>query len=454
MVLYFMIALGLVLLVRTLLGRGYSPGHVWGYTWAFAWGCQALLGGGYLLDSNTVILVSSCNVAFILAAYIASAPKVNDSTKIGAAVQHQPFLDATRLRSTIGLILVAVGIVALDLGLKQLRHPGIVGVFGGSFTDFATSLRDTKSSLNVAAPLEFTVSTALMNCAAVLAGIQSALPRSRVGIGLIAGTIGLAFMQSAGTGVRSYLLMAILILISSHLATKLYMNGVAFRFRARALMTSGALVFAFLVWVVIVQSARRGDFSFAQVAATLDYLRAWFAGYIPALSQWTATFDLYGSPSDNPLPAENLLRGVLGPLGFVSGEGIDSVTAAVDIGSGAFSNAMTVFRPLLSDFGFAGSIVACAIAGLLSQTAYRRVSSGSVALLVPLIACYAAIIYSFNGWFFAYGSRLVGVALALVIVVTCHRLRGRAAKLSNASGRAPAHSGDGTDVEIETGHRL
>jgi oligosaccharide repeat unit polymerase len=430
MVTYSLIALSLILLVRMLPGSGYSPGHVWGYTWAFAWACQAFLGAGFLLDSNIVVLVASGNVAFILAAYIASSRQIVDGSESSASRQRQEFQYASTIRSVIGMVLLLAAFITLDFGLRKLGHLGIKSVFAGSFTDFATSLRDTKASVAFfATPPEITASATLMTCVAVLAGIESALPRSRAAMALIGGTLVLAFITSAGTGVRNYLFVAILVLISAHLAAKIYLNGASYKPSGRAFIVGGAMVLGFLAWVVVVQSARRGDYSFEQVAATLDYLRAWFAGYVPALSQWTATLDLYGNLADNSIPAANLLRGILGPLGLASGEGFDTTTATVDIGNGATSNAMTVFRWLLPDFGFAGSLLACAVAGLVSQTVYQRVLAGSTFFLVPLAASYAVIIYSFNGWFFTYGSRLLGVALALIIVVLSQKLRTRVAEL-------------------------
>ncbi|MBB3042242.1 O-antigen polymerase [Nocardioides soli] len=410
-------AVALVAFATLVLPAKYTPGHVWSYAWAFAWACQAVLGTGYLLDWGTAVFVAACNLAFLFAAYLAvpAVSRVPGSSPTGRVVNLGTGSRA-RLVTCVACLMLAV--LSLQIGLRQIGHPGLNSMLGGSYSQFSDSLRVTKSNFSVngvwVTPTAITVSATLLVAASVLAGLEVAVARNearwraRLQMGAV---LVLAFVTSASTGVRSYLLITIFMVLGTYLATKVFVVGVGFSVSGRAAAGGAAAVAGFLVWVVVVQSARRGDMSFERVGATLDYLRAWFAGYMPALSQWSADVD----PSGGGF-GENLSRGVLVPLGLARGEGFGEQVEAVAIGDGGMSNAMTVFRVLLLDFGFPGALIACVVAGFVSQRVYLRVVAGSIGWVVPLAAVYAAALYSFNGWFFAYGSRIGGVVLAAVVM--------------------------------------
>ncbi len=391
---------------------------VWAYAWAFAWGCQAVLGSGFLLDNGTVAFVATCNFVFIVGAFSASA--ISDRLPAEATLSdRQKKLEATsRIRSVACIASVLLGLMALTFGLKEIGHPGLSSLFSGSFVQFGTSLVETKSSLNIdgvwVTPTAITVASAFLTCASVLSGVECALAHRgwwKVPSALVVAVLTFAFITSATTGIRNHLLVSILIFATACLAAKVLTTGGRVRISGRAYVIGAVVGGVFLAWVVIVQSARRGDFSFARVGATLDFLRSWFAGYLPALAQWSSDTDPQAG-----IPGLNLLRGILTPLGVVEGEGFSEQIPVVSIGNGATSNAMTIFRVLLLDFGYVGSIVVCAVAGFISQRVYTRVVNGSINSIVLLAAVYAAAFYSINYWFFAYGSRIGGVVLAFVVI--------------------------------------
>ncbi|MGV0579277.1 O-antigen polymerase [Mycolicibacterium elephantis] len=429
---YGAIAVGLILIAHSVLPRGYSPGHVWAYAWGFAWICQAILGAGYLLDVRTVVFVSLGNLVFILGAYIGSSGTGPLPTEPPTRDRSQELELSSGIRGAACVACVLLGLVALNSGLKQVGNRGLAGIFSGSFIDFGTSLVETKASFTdegvYVTPAGITIALVFLTTAAVLAGMECALVRrerwnAAITLVLIVSIFG--FITSAGTGVRGYLLTALLLLISAYLATKIFVAGLLFKIPFRAYFIGFIAAAVFLIWVVVVQSVRRGDFSFTRISATLDYLRAWFAGYLPALSQWSYEADLHGGVYHGPVPGVNLLAGVLGNLGVVEGQGITQQVTPVAIGEGSTSNAMTIFRVLLLDFGYPGTLIVCAIAGYVSQRIYLRVLGGAIWAIVPLTAIYAITLYSFDYWFFARGSRIAGVVLAFVVVMVSARIQNR-----------------------------
>lgn len=418
MILYLSFAASLAILARTSLPGNYSPAHLWAYTWAFAWACQAVFGAGYLIATPIALFVGACNIAFLIGAFVASGAGSRALLRERPSNVQARLRAGSKLRTQATLVGVVAGIVSLELGLRQIGHPGLRFLVTASLVNVAEALVTTKSSFNVngvwVRPVGISLATLLLLCGAVLAGIEASIVRRKArrnAAAALASVALLATLLSLSTGVRSYLVLATCMYLGSYLTARVAASGPNLRVPGTVYIAGLVVVGMLLVWTVVVQSARRGDLTFAGISDTLDYLRAWFAGYIPALSQWLSTEPAVGTGLGT-----NLGRGVIGPLGMSQGEGVSSPLAAVAIGNGASSNAMTVFRVLIADFGYAGSIVACAVGGFLAERIWHRVSLGSVGWIAPLAAIYAAVLYSFNYWFFAYGSRIAAVALAGVTV--------------------------------------
>lgn len=422
MPIYLFLAASLVFVARILLAPGYSPAHLWAYTWALAWGLQAVFGFGYQLDLSTVLFVAVCNFVFIGAAAIATSNDGQNLTEAVKAERRSDLFPGSRLRFLAGVASVALGLVALSLGLRKLGRSGVRGIFNGSFNEFASSLVETKASFADervwVTPPEISAALLLLTCAAILAGIEAGLvvaERRRSTIALCVAVAAFAFMASAGTGVRGHFLTTAILFTVSYLAAKSFINGQSYKLPTKFFMAGLLLVSSFLIWAVVVQSARLRDLSFSQLGATLDHLRAWFAGYLPALSQWSAETDLPGRVFSGEVPV--LAAGALGPLGVGQGEAFTEKVGLAEIGDGATTNAMTLFRVLLLDFGYAGTLVACAVAGFVAQRIYIKVVSGATWAIVPLVGLYASVLWSFNYWFFARGSRVSGLLLALIVVL-------------------------------------
>jgi oligosaccharide repeat unit polymerase len=433
---YLALAASLVFCAGLLPDRGFTPARVWAYTWAVAWVCQALLGSNFWLDGYTAVFVGVCNFAFIAGALMASGQSDREQHRVYRDSARWDRLEASsNIRLLVGAACVLVGLIALNIGLKKLGHPGVASIFMSSFSEFSKLANETKNSMSQGGlyvrSAGVTLATALLTCSAVLSGIELALVRRKLLVDaraqlLAAGVFGFAFLMSAGTGVRSYLLVALLLAASAYFAMKACLTGADFRI-PRRLYISGFVAFSMLaIWSVVIQSGRRRDYSFARVSETLDYLRGWVAGFMPALSQWISAGGLQGDLlSLDRFAGSHLLRGVLAPLGFESGQGFDEVVSAVVIGDGASSNAMTIFRVFLQDFGYTGTIIVTFFVGFISQHVYNRVGKGSFGLVVPLTGFYAAILFSVNYWFFAYGSRVLGISLAFVVVLLSDHFKSR-----------------------------
>lgn len=425
MIFYASVAVLLLVLSRSFLGRGYAPGQVWAYVWALAWASQAVLGWGFAVDGGTAKFVAICNLTFLIGAWIASPQGRRTSPDRSAFAARRRELEAGwAFRTAACVACLALGVVALNVGLKQIGHPGLTSLFSGTFIDFGRSLVATKSRFSDegvwVGSAGLSAASALATSSAVLAGIESAIarPGTRTLVAGLSLSLGaFAFLFSAATGVRSYLLATIVVYAAAFLAAKAFVAGDTFTITRRAFGIGFAVIAFFLVWTVVVQSARRHDYTFERLADTFNYLRAWFAGYLPALSQWISTADVGSHAAQDGVAGSNLLRGLLTPLGLQQGAGFTEQIPAVPIGNGATSNAMTLFRVLLLDFGYAGTIAVCAVGGYVSQRTYIRAANGSSWALLPLAAIYAALLYSINYWFFAYGSRVAGFGLAVLVAI-------------------------------------
>jgi oligosaccharide repeat unit polymerase len=410
----------LFLLARIMPGGRYSPGRMWAYIWALVWLGQGTLGRGYTLSPDTCVYVLICDLGFIISYSVASAHGVTQTVpKLPSLrVDLGTVIDTNVFRYSFWIAIV-LGLGFLQLGVADLGRGNLTSLFAGSFAQFSNALTTTKASLQAGGvenvPTAITLAGTCQVCAAALSAIGFAASsggKARKGALTFVCQFGLGFLISAVTGVRTYVLIAVLVYFAAYLATKISIEGLAFRISSRLITAGVGAVVAFLVWTVIVQSARRGDATLSHVGGTVGYLRAWFCGYMPALSVWSHT----SSPAALGWGV-NLGRGLLGPLGLVPQAVYGLQTPVVAIGGGATSNAMTIFRPLLLDFGHVGSVVAVIVAGFASERVFRGVLRGSMGYVVMLTAVYAAVLFSFNDWFFGYGSRVLGLLSALVVLL-------------------------------------
>lgn len=400
-----------------------SPVMLGTLAWALLWLLNALVGFGFAQSSEVLVYVLIGNLMFYLGGIIATAgwhPPPLSSLQISARREHLAL--GLRSRQVIAWLLVLISIIAMDNGMREMGNSsGILSFASAGQDQFFEMLRLGKASLSEdgewAIPRGITVATAALCAAGILVGIDlksRETGRSPTRSAVLAVAVGLAtFVLSAGTGVRGLLIVVGFLLLGGYLAAEAFCTGGRNAITRRVVGWLGISVVGFLVWVVVVQSARLQDSSFSNVGQTLDHLRPWFAGYIPALSQW---YELHFSSSDLTW-GSTLMRSIAGPLGLASGEGFDAQVGFVWIADGISSNAMTIYRVLWSDFGVVGGAGLSMIAGFAAQFIYRRAVERSGIWLPLLAAAYASVLYSINYWFFGYGARVLALAIVVAVFI-------------------------------------
>ncbi|MCW2783480.1 MAG: hypothetical protein JWR35_3931 [Marmoricola sp.] len=399
-----------------------SPVALGTLAWAVLWLANGLLGFDFYQSRPVLLLVFTANLAFYFGGLVVSVRHRPREDSLTTGERRDLLLVGAASRNIFALVLFVLGVMTLQVGLQQMgRSQGLLALVTGGQQEFFESLRLGKASLSQGnewtVPSGVKLCTAALCAMAVLVGINlAARPEgqrpTKATIWMAALTAALAFVLSAGTGVRGLILVVAFLFVSSVLAAEVFISGGRNVISLKWLRWSVGSIAVFLVWVVVVQSARLQDTQLQHVGATLDHLRPWFAGYIPALGAWYDT-----SYTDTTLGwGSSLGRAVFSPLGLQSGEGFNERVDFVFIADGVSSNAMTIFRVIWSDFGVAGGMLVAFAAGAASEGIFRATVARGRGWLVALACVYASVLYSINYWFFGYGARVMGVAIAVAIV--------------------------------------
>jgi oligosaccharide repeat unit polymerase len=226
-------------------------------------------------------------------------------------------------------------------------------------------------------------------------------------------------LTTASTSVRSSTLMPIIFIVSGYIAgqvlTQRHRNLLTVRNVARVTI----FVLLFSIFVVFFQMIRLGTVGTYVIASTLNHLRPWVAGYLPAFSGW------YNRSWDGSLALGlNTFHGVANAFG-VEGEGISQYLTGWYIGNGQSSNAATVIRVFVADFGIVGSLIFCFAWGAASAWLSRSTARLSNVALPLLAVNIATIIWSPDGWLLGYGSRLLSIFVLLAYFGLAPRVRFR-----------------------------
>lgn len=387
--------------------------RLWLFTWLIAFTANAMLGWDYIFNDEIMLLVVASVFMFVLGGF---------SFGIRASTRQSPDLN----RASVLLIsvsgrwanfLVLLSLVTcfplLDHGLRSFSSLSLLDFVGSGDRLFSIMKQNQATLYESAFPVSFKLVTMLLVIASFFVPISFISPQRvpyRKRNLLLLVTVSLLF--SAVSNVRSMLLVPLLVGWFSFMASCVVAGNTRLLTSPRVIALGLIAASSFIAWVVIAQSARLEDANFERVGRTLNHIRPWFAGYIPALSVWYES-----SFTDIDLTiGSSLLRGILGPLGLVSGEGFDERIGAYDIGNGQVSNAMTIFRVLILDFGLVGTVIACYLWGWSAEFTYYKALTRAGSWVVALAAQYCAVFFSLNYWFFAYGARVFGFLMALIFV--------------------------------------
>ncbi|AYE85109.1 O-antigen polymerase [Sulfitobacter sp. D7] len=404
-----------------------SPVRVWVAMWTIAWAINAAIGGVFYFSSDVVLIIVVGVLSYVLGAvfFWQTVP----SHPIPPAGHMQAFTHhlqrAPWLTMLLAIMLASI-VVLLELGLRKLSGSSLVNFLFGGRAQMFNVMKANQAALYLNNgfnfPAEFKAITLILTFVPVFVCFRmSFAKRVRSDYITLIALVLLSILFSAVGSVRSLLLVPIVVGFFSFYVGCILNGRTHILRRKRTIFGIIALVCGFGFWVIVVQSARMGDLGFERVGATLEHMRPWFAGYVPALSVWFEDFYQYTDLTWGT----SFFRAIFGPLGLVSGEGFSDRIDAVGIGNWQTSNAMTIFRIFLQDFGPFGAAVFCILLGFLGELSYYKARRTGGVWIVFLIVVYCSVFFSINFWFFFYGARVFGMigALLVMAVVTMQARR-------------------------------
>ena len=433
-----------VFLALVILGgrHRFSPVRVWMAMWSVAWLMNWLFGQVFYFSSDVVLVIFAGVLLYVIGAMAMWAGvRTTDQMHAEQARNLEGELKNAKWLNALLLGLLLAAVLLMELGLRKISGNSLIGFLTSGRSGIFEIMRANQAALyhNDGAdfPAEFKLVTLILTLTSIFICYRmsfSARIRSNTISLLILTFVSILF--SGVTGVRSLLLVPLIVGFFSFYTGCVLNNRTRILTNWRTVTAAMVLVTGFIVWVILVQSARLGDLNFSRTSATLEHMRPWIAGYVSALSVW---FEGQYNASDLGF-GRVLFRAVLGPLGLVSGEGFDERIDAMVIGNWQTSNAMTLFRVLIQDFGSVGAVIVCAVLGFLGEFTYLKALRRGGIWIVLLIVVYCSVFFSINFWFFFYGARVFGVIGAIVLMAYVSA-RVRRQVMANRSTRSvPPHS--------------
>jgi len=239
-----------------------------------------------------------------------------------------------------------------------------------------------------------------------------------------------ALLMTAIFTKRGFIIISILLWISSYLATRI-LRGNYQLFTKRHLI-SGLLV-AILLFIIVIGAwfARIGFRDTRSIAARsyAEVCKIAF-GHMAVFSDW---FERTGFEVKTPLPGAYTFAGVFDLLGIRKRE-VGLFTEMVALSKGAASNIYTVFRVLIEDFTPLGSLVVLFLFAFLASRAYQRLIQGKARAMPILVAFYASVLWSFITSIWIWNSIIAAFILftiGFLVMLDLHILRELPATLHN-----------------------
>ena len=416
---YFLaLAFGTVFLLTLAHSQRLSPMRVWLFMWTLSTIINSTIGEVYYYSSSVQLIILMGVLAYTMGGSLfwyrnpASSLRSSDYTSsFDEIVRH------SRAISFGSTFLLCLSLELIDLGMRKFSNSTLMQFLSNDRARMFEIMKDNQAALylnnELNFPKEFTFVTMIFIVVAILCFYRLSFSKlKRIDIFNAIFLIVAALVFSAAANVRSLLLVPIIVGFFSFYTGCIVNSRKHLLTAPRTLAGTLVGVIGFGAWIIVVQSARMGDVGFSRISDTLDHMRPWFGGYVSALSAW---YELQSGQFDLTWGA-SFFRAVLGPLGIVSGEGFDERLSEVSIGNWQSSNAMTLFRVLILDFGPAGSVLFCLVMGYLGELSYTRAITRRGGWIALLIAFYCAVFYSINYWFFSYGARVFGLFLAILIL--------------------------------------
>jgi oligosaccharide repeat unit polymerase len=247
------------------------------------------------------------------------------------------------------------------------------------------------------------------------------------------------FVMMMLTTMRSLMVLALLVLFASFIAS------LALRGRDRAIFKSTLFlkvvsgVIGLFVMIVLMQAVRAGDYKFERLGDSLEHLRLWFAGYLPAFTSWSLT--VWDGSHKMGASTFRLFASALG----LQVDQMQYGGGMVSVGNGQVGNATTCLSFFVSDFGMKGALIFVFAWGCLNGWVSEAARRGKVILAPALSLLLATAIWAPNSWFLGYGARILSpVVITLYLYffasTTVVDLRSR------RRSRRPGEEGEQTDA--------
>lgn len=270
-------------------------------------------------------------------------------------------------------------------------------------------------------PLAERALTVAIYCASFGAGLALASPRSRSSRCIALLPLVPASAVAAILTTKAVVLFSIVIMAGSFLAARVVVSaGRETFFRARRLLTVVGLGALLVPGFVVIQLARYG-YSLdnpGQVLEAVTRLRIGLFSYAGVFSSW------FESPYRS---TGGLHLGAYTFAGAFSALGLQERTAGLYTDSAYIgtdqipSNIYTIFRGLIEDFGWVGSMGFLLAIGFIAGIAFARLRKGNVRYLPILAGFYACSLWSFVVDIFIYNTILVAWLLFTTYVLLWHR---------------------------------
>ena len=187
--------------------------------------------------------------------------------------------------------------------------------------------------------------------------------------------------------------------------------GIPMRIKGKAILYTILGVLAFFVILFSSMVFRTGEVSERTILDISEKFFTYALGHFHCFDIWFTSYE----PANYTYGTKTLM-GISNLLGLEErGQGI--YAEYMQVGKNGYhgiSNVFTAFRPLIEDFGEAGSYAVMFILGFLSKLSLKQLTAGRQVFLnqTLLSAVYAYLIWSFAASFFAYTSYLAMFFLA------------------------------------------
>jgi oligosaccharide repeat unit polymerase len=252
-------------------------------------------------------------------------------------------------------------------------------------------------------------------------GILVAISQRRRYVIIAALPILPALLMTAVFTLRGFTIISILLWISSYLGTRVLLGRYQLFTKRHVIVGLLVVVLSFSI-VTGARFARRGSIDKRSIAAAYVDARTCAFGHIAVFSNW---FDRKGLEVNNPLLGAYTFAGIVDLLGIRERE-VGLFTEAVTLSSGDTSTIYTVFRVLIEDFTFLGSLFVLFLVAFLASRVYQRVLQEDARTMPILAAFYATVLWSFCTSIWIWNSIIAAFVLfaaGFLIILDLHAVK-------------------------------